>query len=311
MSIDELKLLQDKIIKKNKTLNGIGFVIIFIILSVTLFLTISSNSDIIFVIMSSLTVLIFGVVLLNIIKIIINSRDIQIFNREFKSIFVFQALKNSFDDLTYNMDRGFSEEEIRSVGMLDTGDRFRSNDYISGKYKNIMFAQSDIFIEEKHEEKDEDGNKRDVWETLFKGRWMVFDFNKSFKSNIQVVSSGFNARTLPWGRRFSRVKMEDVEFNKLFAVFSESEHDAFYILTPHFMEKLKQVYRALNCGAMFCFIDNKLYIAINNYEDSFECNVFKKINEEEIEKNIIRDIKVITDFVNELDLDNDLFRREV
>jgi len=62
---------------------------------------------------------------------------------------------------------------------------------------------------------------------------------------------------------------------------------------------------------MFCFVGNRLHIAIDNNEDSFECNVFKVINEQEIEADIIKDIKVITDFVNELSLDNDLFRKEV
>ena len=105
--------------------------------------------------------------------------------------------------------------------------------------------------------------------------------------------------------------MEDLEFNKNFCVYAQSEHEAFYILTPHFMEKLKEVTNKLNCGVMFCFVDNRLHIAIDNNEDSFECNVFKVINEQEIEADIIKDIKVITDFVNELSLDNDLFRKEV
>ncbi len=159
--------------------------------------------------------------------------------------------------------------------------------------------------------KDEEGRTRTVWETLFKGRLMVFDFNKQFKANIQVSSRYFDAESLPWGKKFTRVKMEDLEFNKNFCVYAQSEHEAFYILTPHFMEKLKEVTNKLNCGVMFCFVDNRLHIAIDNNEDSFECNVFKVINEQEIEEDIIKDIKVITDFVNELSLDNDLFRKGV
>ena len=67
------------------------------------------------------------------------------------------------------------------------------------------------------------------------------------------------------------------------------------------MEKLKY-------GIMFCFIDNKLYIAVDNYKDSFESNFYKSINEIEIEESIIKDIRLITDFVEELDLYNDLFK---
>ena len=117
------------------------------------------------------------------------------------------------------------------MGMLDTGDRFNSNDYISGTYKNIKFEQSDICIEEKHEERDSDGNKKEVWDTIFEGRVMVFDFNKKFKSTMQVSTSYFSATSLPSNKQFYNVKMEDIEFNKLFTIYAENEHDAFYILT--------------------------------------------------------------------------------
>ena len=140
---------------------------------------------------------------------------------------------------------------------------------------------------------------------------MIFDFNKNFKANVQVSSRYFGANSLPWKKQFSKVKMEDVEFNKLFTVYAENEHDAFYILTPHFMERIKDITNKLNCGIMLGFVDSKLHIAINNYTDSFEYNVLKPINEQEIEENILKDIQLITSFVDELNLDNDLFRREV
>ena len=77
------------------------------------------------------------------------------------------------------------------------------------------------------------------------------------------------------------------------------------------MEKIKDITKELNCDVMFGFADSRLYIAIDNDEDSFEYNVFKPINEQEIEEIIVKDIKLITNFVDELNLDNDLFRREV
>ena len=86
------------------------------------------------------------------------------------------------------------------------------------------------------------------------------------------------------------------------AVYAENEHDAFYILTPHFMEKLKELDNKFNADLLFGFVDNKLHIAVDNYEDSFEHNVFEEINEASIENEIIKDIKLITDFVKELNL---------
>ena len=34
---------------------------------------------------------------------------------------------------------------------------------------------------------------------------MVFDFNKNFKANVQVVSYDFGADKLPWKKKFSNV----------------------------------------------------------------------------------------------------------
>lgn len=79
---------------------------------------------------------------------------------------------------------------------------------------------------------------------------MIFDFNKNFKSNVQVISNDFIKRSLPRIKNNKKVKLEDIEFNKMFKIYSEIEQD------------------------------------------------------------IIKDIKLITDFVNELNLDNDLFKKE-
>lgn len=165
-------------------------------------------------------------------------------------------------------------------------------------------------IKEKYEEEDKDENKIITWETIFEGRYMIFDFNKNFKSNVQVISNDFIKRSLPRIKNNKKVKLEDIEFNKMFKIYSEIEQDAFYILTPHFMEKIKKLYKELDAPIKLTFMENKLHVAVNNGEDSFEYNVLNPINEEEIEQDIIKDIKLITDFVNELNLDNDLFKKE-
>lgn len=305
MNIDELKEFQKKIIKKNKICNCIAILITIIAVLLNLIIARGMRQFIVISIFFGIVIFIVSLVLL---KLIINGKDTSLFKKEYKNIFVLNALNKYFDDVTYNLEKGFDEQEIKKYGMLNTSDRFTSNDYICGTYKTIKFEQSDIHIEKKHEEKHEDGHTTTTWVTIFRGRYMIFDFNKNFKSNIQVISSGFYAHTLPWNKKFSKVKLEDIDFNKKFKVYSEIEHDAFYILTPHFMEKIKKIYNESKADIMLCFIDNRLHVVVNNYEDSFEYNVLKPINEDEINNSIIKDIKLITDFVNDLNLDNDLFK---
>ena len=304
MSIEELKELQAKIIKKNKTIKIIGIVIFITIIFLSS--SVFASKEPMLIGMTIFFEAVFSFIIIGIIRTIASGKDIKSFSKEFKNIFVLRSLKNIFEDVTYNPEKGFSESFIRSVGMISTGDSYESNDYISGKYRNISFEQSDVHIQEEHESTDSEGNTTTTWVTIFEGRIMIFDFNKQFKANVQVASRYFGANVLPWSKKFTKVNMEDMEFNKTFNVYAESEHDAFYILTPHFMEKLKNIKKTLNCGIMFCFVDNKLHIAVDNSKDSFE-----PVDEQKIEEEITKDIKFITNFVDELNLENDLFRREV
>ena len=310
MNIEELKRLQEVIIKNNKVCNIVGILLFLLGSSLSITIFIQSGIDIFLALFIIFFEVVLLIVIIVIIKSIVNGKNIKIFYKEFKNIFVKNSLQKYFENVSYDYNNGFSEDYIQNIGMIDTGDRFNSNDYISGIYKNIKFEQSDIHIEEKHEEVDKDGNKQEIWKTIFLGRIMAFDFNKNFKANMQVVSSHFYANILTRKSNYVKVSMEDSEFNKMFRVITQNEHDTFYILTPHFMEKIKDITKKLNCDIMFCFVDNRLYVAINNYEDSFEWNVFRKINENEIESIITKDIKLITDFVDELNLDNTLFKEE-
>ena len=198
--------------------------------------------------------------------------------------------------------------------MMDMGDRYTSNDFISGKYKNINIVQADVHIEEEHQSTDSEGHTTTTWVTIFRGRWMVFDFNKLFKANIQVSQKGFgNSRISNWGAqvKYKKVMMENQAFNNSFRTYAQDEHEAFYILTPSLMEKIKNLTNNISGKLLFCFVDNKLHIGLQNGKDSFEHSIYKQIDEEQVTNEISKDIKLITDFVDELSLDNTLFRREV
>ena len=54
---------------------------------------------------------------------------------------------------------------------------------------------------------------------MFKGHWFIFDFNKAFKADLQVVDKHFgNAKRggLFSKKKFNKVELEDIEFNKTF-----------------------------------------------------------------------------------------------
>lgn len=298
MSVEELEMLRRK--SRNMVLIGV-------LCSIGIAL-------ILFCITNLIPTLFIGLVVGIIITLIISSKPSKKFILAFKETFVLKSLNSVFTDLNYEPENGIDESVIRNTQMMDMGDRYSSNDYISAKYKNISVEQADVHIEEKHETRDSDGNKRTTWVTIFRGRWMIFDFNKNFKANIQVSQKGFgNSRINNWGNKlkYKKVMMEDQLFNNQFRTYAQSEHEAFYILTPSLMEKIKSLTNTINGKILLCFIDNKLHVGIQNNKDSFEHSIFTKINENKVIEEISKDIKLITSFVDELDLDNDLFRKEV
>lgn len=231
----------------------------------------------------------------------------------FKEAVVRQALDSVFTEVVYEPDEGISYETIADTGMMCMGDRFHSEDYIAARYRDICFEQSDVRIEEERSSKDSNGNSSTSYVTIFQGRWMIFDFNKDFRAKVQIVEKGFPTakRKRFFGRKealFKNVEMESEAFNKAFRVYAQNEHDAFYIITPAFMERIQRLAARTGGALMFCFADNLLHVAIHDNRDSFEPgSLFSQVNEARILARLRNEISGITQFVDELELDNDLF----
>jgi len=242
--------------------------------------------------------------------IILSIGKIEKFKKAYKEVIVLELFKETFTNVIYYPERGISEKIISDTNMMDMGDRFYSNDYISAKYKNVPFEFSDIQIKEEYY--DRDGNKH--VQTIFLGQWYIFDFNKPFKTNLQVYEKSFtNAKQGNFidNHTFKKVSLEDINFNKRFNIYAQNELEAFYLLTPHTMEKLKELTDKIHGSIMFCFIDNRLHIGLYNQKDLFEPHLLKKINIKNNHQNIREDIMLITNFIDILNLHNDLFRKGV
>lgn len=251
-------------------------------------------------------------ILMIIIGIIITVGPAKEYKKTYKDYFVKKSLEKIFTDLKYLPDDGLNRSVIANTGMMDMGDVYSSNDYIEGKYKDINFVQADVHIEEEHTTTDSDGNTHTYYVTIFRGRWMIFDFNKQFKANVQVCEKGFGNNRFYSKVKYEHIKMESLMFNKKFNVYAQNAHDAFYILTPSLMEKIQRLDERNTGKLLLCFINNQLHVGLYDGKDSFEPSFcFKKINEEAELKKMSTDIEQITMFVDELQLDNDLFRKGV
>ncbi len=229
---------------------------------------------------------------------------------QYKKLVVVDVFKRLFTNITYIPEKGISYNEIKSTNMVDMGNRFYSNDYLSATYNNIHFETSDVNIEEEHT--DSEGHTHTV--TLFRGQWYIFDFNKMFKSNIEVCSKYFTAnkaKGLFSSSNLHKIELEDVDFNNNFVAYSDNDLEAFYILTPSLIQRIKDLKNRINAQIILCFVDNKLHLGVNTGKDLFEPKISEPVNAEKYGNETMQSTRNIINFINDLQLDNDLFRREV
>ena len=135
------------------------------------------------------------------------------------------------------------------------------------------------------------------------------DFGKELSADL-LVSKARKKVPLLGKRRKNKVESENAEFNKEFSIYSDSAHDAFYVLTPHMMEYIMEMNKKSQGNSYLRFQkDGKVHIAIDSGRDSFELGSVKKINVQELREQFIEEIRYITDLIDELRLVDTLYLR--
>ena len=224
-------------------------------------------------------------------------KEAEAYRNAYKNYFITSTFNTVFTDLKYAHDAAMPREVLSNTGMIRMGNRYSSNDYTIAKYKGIPFAQADVHIEVEHTDSDGDT----TYETIFRGRYITFDFNKKFGKKLLVASKNFRAESCD--KSFKKIELESIDFNKHFDVYAQDGFEAFYLLDPAVMERIEKLANLYNGNVFVGFSDNKIHIAINNNTDSFEpAPSTAPINEQREFSKVMNDIKVITNIVDELKL---------
>jgi hypothetical protein len=227
----------------------------------------------------------------------------------FKAAFVEVPFRDSFTQVTYDGAKGFDQEIIGATGIMTMGNRYYSNDYVQGYYKDVRFERADIKIQQHVST-----GKTSYTVTYLHGRWLILEFNKSFHSDLQIIHRDFpssqkkNSIFTNEEERRHRIELEDMEFNELFRILCQDDHEAYYILTPHFMQVLKNLYATLDGSFMLGFVNHQLHIAIHNNKDAMEPKLFDNYDLGLIKEEVQKEIDVIIDIIDGLSLDRDIYQ---
>ena len=198
-----------------------------------------------------------GIVLILIIAFIVWACKFSNLTKEYtnsyKKLIASQTLKECFEESSYFPEQGFSPEEFQKAKLIYWRSDFRysSEDFIVGVSQNVPFRQSDIRITHTT---GSGKSRRTVVDV--DGRLTQFVYPKDIKSRILIVKRGFHAML---DVDCEKIELEDVDFNKKFAVYAKDPHSVYYLLTPPMMEYIKNLYNA-DSAVYISFDGENLYI---------------------------------------------------
>ena len=219
-------------------------------------------------------------------------------------------LREVFEVTSYLPGGHISGQEIRSAGLIGDWDKIAGSDFIEGTYKGIQIRYSDLHLEREEEYYDE-GKRKTRYITVFKGQWLICDFQKELAAALRLFERKSGTK---WNsvRDMSRssIETENIEFNKKFKILTADGHTAFYVLTPHFMEHLLAADETADAASFFCFMDGRVHIALYSGRDSFELKGVKVSDMEAVRNKFRRDLKYMTDIMDELLINDTLFKRQ-
>ena len=214
----------------------------------------------------------------------------------YKSTFVRQVLQDIFDNVYYDGKTGFPSQLVKDMSLCRMGNRFATEDYLSGSYKGVRFEQADVRVQY------HTSGKNSHTTTYFEGRMFIFDYPYKKVFSVQVFSENFQYRCKnPLEFKTNKVHMESEVFNREFDVMAVQDVDAFYVLTPQMLEKITMIRNRYGNVALH-FNGNKLFVGINCGMNAFDGNPKRPIDYNTERRQAYEDGRVIMDIIEALEI---------
>lgn len=176
----------------------------------------------------------------------------------YKDAFVREPLANNFDNVVYEPDNGFPEENVKNYQIFQMGNWYHSEDFIRATYRGVYFEVAEVKAIDV--DKSSDSNYS---QTFFEGRMLAFSFPNKLVTCVSAFSKKFKYRAMSKSEaKDTKVELESIAFNNAFDVYSHVQTDAFYLITPPFMERLQVLAGKYESIAMKVF-GNTVVLAFN------------------------------------------------
>ena len=206
---------------------------------VVILLYVSSNEK--------LFLLLFFVLIAAAILAAVFKKDKELFNNVIPDI-----LKSFKSDLKYDHYKGIDRTVYREA-RFESYDRYRSDDYLSGKIGDTSFEMSEVHTE--NEYRDKDGHTH--YQTIFHGLFSKVTLNKNFNGYLNIVNN-----RIKLFNRDQYITIDNEAFEKIYDVFTDDKIKSMRLLTPDVTTKMIDLYNETGLYFELKIVDDNMYIRL-------------------------------------------------
>lgn len=205
------------------------------------------------------------------------------YTKEFKEHIISPLIRAIDPQLSYAPYLFLPRHLFERAGLFNHSiDRYGGNDCVKGSVHSIPIEFSDVHAE--YQTRDSKGRLQ--WHTLFRGLFLVAEFNKNFKSKTVILpdlaEKTFGNFIGGWLQsinlsRDGVIQLDDPEFEKQFVVYGNDPIEARYILTHSMMNRISDFQKKVPYPLFISFVHNHIHVAINTGKDLFEPSVLTSL----------------------------------
>lgn len=241
----------------------------------------------------------------------------QVYSLNFKKRVVQRMVDFIQPGLTYDYDKHVSKELfVNSDIFRQQIDSYVGDDCITGTIGKTDFTFSELHAQHR-EVYYNNGRREERWVNIFKGIFFVADFNKNFTGRTFVLpdkAENFLGGIFKFVQKLTvgrgqLVKLENVQFEKEFVVYSDDQIEARYILSPALMERILKFKQEANAHILLSFVNSCMYLAIPISMDLFEAKIFSSGTKFEYLASYYRYMNLALSIIEELNLNTRIWTK--
>lgn len=266
----------------------------------------------------SIFMLFAGLGIAAVIYYIKNYKKVGEIKSRFKQEVIAKMIQSIGPSLSYSPTGMISSSDYhKSKLYLDSINRYKGDDLVTGMIDKTAIRFSEL-LTQMETKRTNNGKTETQVTTVFRGLFFVADFNKHFVGETVVLPDtaeslfgSLGTMLQKWNAmRPQLIKLEDVEFEKAFAVYGTDQVEARYILSPALMQRILQFKQKSKSKIALSFIGSEVFVAVPLNDNLFEAPFFSSmVNFGMIEK-FNRYLVLFIGIVEDLNLNNRIWTKE-